>query len=134
MTNRKQVSCSHLYFWGSLHSWGSIHYCSCVYFCGCLLKLSIFFVKRATLPIHWIKYHQKSIAAVRCILALPRNLLQTHRKDIRTKFPQGVHWTKSVNTEQYFAMLDNIRKFLTKLENILTFLRLLLQLRKRELK
>ena len=40
------------------------------------------------------------------------------------KIPQGGHWTILDNTEQYHAMLDNIRKCLTILDNILTFLRI----------
>ena len=40
------------------------------------------------------------------------------------KFLQGGHWTILVNTKQYYAMFDNIRKCLTIFDNIITFLTL----------
>ena len=46
------------------------------------------------------------------------------------KFLQGGHWTILVNTKQYYAMIDSIRKVLPIWDNWLTFLRILLQLRK----
>ena len=46
------------------------------------------------------------------------------------KIHKGCHWTILVNTKQYYAKLDNIRIFLTILVNIITFLRIILQLRK----
>ena len=48
----------------------------------------------------------------------------------RTKLHKGCHLTILVNTKQSYAMLDNIRKFLTILDNIIIFSRILLQLRK----
>ena len=57
---------------------------------------------------------------------------QTCRKDIGygQHFHKGCHWTILVNSKQYHAMNDIIRKFLTILNNIITFLRISLQLRK----
>ena len=108
---------------------------SCVHFWGCLLILSIFDVHRATASKYWIEFDQKSIAAVRCSPAYVlqwrvtslRNLLRKHRMDIRHW--QGDHLTILVNFKRYYLMLENIRKVLTISDNILTFLRLSLQLR-----
>ena len=91
-----------------------------VVFIFCLLKLSIFDIEqRATASIYWIEFYQKSIATVRSSLAYVTMMCDFAEKfgidtqeGIRPqkKIPQGGHWTILDNTEQYYAMLDNIRK------------------------
>ena len=99
-----------------------------------LLKLSIFDIEqRATASIYWIEFYQKSIAAVRSSLAYVTMMCDfaeefgiDTQEGIRPhkNSHKGGQWTILVNIEQYYAMLDNIRKRLTILDNVLTFLRI----------